>query len=233
MGKNLIQQKRGKGSPRYRAHSFYYKAEAKLPRVAQTTVIGKIVDIVKCPGHYAPLVDIKLDNGEQCFIIAPEGIRVGEEIQVGQDAQVRPGNILPLKNIPEGTSICNIEAHPGDGGKFVRSTGGFARVLGRLPRSVTLLLPSKKRKEFNPECRAIVGIVAGSGRPEKPLLKAGNNYFRMTARNKVWPKVSGTSQNSVNHPFGGGGKPGKTVSRHASPGRKVGKIAPRRTGRKR
>jgi len=100
---------------------------------------------------------------------------------------------------------------------------------------VTVLLPSKKKKDFNPECRAAIGTVAGAGRPEKPLLKAGTNYFKHKARNKLWPSISGTSQNAVNHPLGGSrsGKKGvPTIAPHnAPPGRKVGKIRARRTGR--
>ena len=81
-----------------------------------------------------------------------------------------------------------------------------------------------------------MGVIGGSGRTEKPFLKAGTRYFAMTAKNKVWPKVSGTSMNSVNHPFGGRSSHAKGIptqsSRSAPPGRKVGKIAPKRTGRK-
>jgi large subunit ribosomal protein L2 len=87
-----------------------------------------------------------------------------------------------------------------------------------------------------PECRAIIGVIAGSGRPEKPFLKAGTKFFAMRAKNKLWPIVSGTSMNSVNHPFGGKSSHAKGIptqsSRNAPPGRKVGKIAPKRTGRK-
>ena len=235
MGKNLISQKRGKGSIRYRAHSFYYKAEASLPKTTPETRNGKVMDIVECPGHYAPLSVVVYDNGEECYTIAPEGIRVGEMVQAGENAELKLGNVLPLKNIPEGTSVFNIENHPGDGGKFVRSSGGFAKVVAKLNDRITLLLPSKKRKEFNPECRAIIGIIAGSGRTDKPMLKAGNMYHKTKARNTVWPSISGTSQNSVNHPFGGsssGHKGRPTIApKHAPPGRKVGKIRPRQTGR--
>lgn len=234
MGKSLIQQKRGKGSPRYKAHSFYYKAEAKLPRAVNVDITGKIVDIVKYPGHYAPLINAAFDNGETCFIIAPEGMKVGETIQAGENVELKPGNILPLKNIIEGTLVCNIEAHPGDGGRFVRSSGGYAKIVAKMPDKITLLLPSKKKKEFNPDCRAIIGTVAGGGRPEKPLLKAGTHFHKMVARNKLWPRIHGTSQNAVNHPFGGSRSSKKglpTIApKNAPPGAKVGKIRPRRTG---
>jgi len=80
---------------------------------------GEIRDIIHCSGHSAPLIDIIYDNGETTLLQAPEGIRVGDKIMHGEEAPVNPGNILPLKSIPEGTLIYNIEGAPGDGGKFV------------------------------------------------------------------------------------------------------------------
>ena len=104
-----------------------------------------------------------------------------------------------------------------------------------MENSITVELPSSKRREFLPECRAMIGIVAGSGRTEKPFLKAGNKFYAMKAKNKMWPIVSGTSMNSVDHPFGGSSSHAKGIptqsARNDPPGRKVGKIAPKRTGR--
>jgi len=236
MGKNLIQQKRGKGSPTYRAPSFRYKGKAAYGDYNKCTIKGKIIDIVKCPGHSAPLMAIKYENGEEILLQAPEGIQVGGYLPSGE-TEVTIGNILPLKSIPEGTAVYNIESAPGDGGKFVRSSGAFAKVSSKMDGKVFLLLPSKKLREFNPDCRATVGVIAGAGRTEKPFLKAGFKYYAMKARNKLYPKVSGVAMNAVSHPFGGSSSHSKgkasTVSRDAPPGRKVGKIAARRTGRKR
>jgi large subunit ribosomal protein L2 len=143
---------------------------------------------------------------------------------------------MVLKNIPEGTMICNIERQPGDGGKFVRAGGTFGKVVAKTQEGVLVRLPSKKEKVFHQECRAIIGIVAGAGRTEKPFLKAGTRYFAMKAKNKLWPKMRGVAMNAVSHPYGGKrkkkGKP-TIAPRFAPPGRKVGKIAPRRTGWKR
>jgi len=236
MGKNLIQQKRGKGSPRYRAPDFRYKGRASHAKHTKETVAGSIVDLIKCPGHSGPLMSVKYENGEEILVQAPEGVKVGENIQMGDKVKIKTGSTLPLKNIPEGTSIYNIEANPGDGGKFVRTSGAFAKVSSKFKNKVIVQLPSSKKREFIPDCRAIVGVIAGSGRKEKPFLKAGKMHHAMKARNKLWPKVSGTSMNAVSHPFGGSssstkGKPTQ-ASRHAPPGRKVGKIAPKQTGRK-
>lgn len=236
MGKNLIQQRRGKGTSRFRAPNFRYKGRALHSRLSKEDNKGKIIDFVKCRGHSSPLMHVKYENGEETLVQAPEGVRVGQDLEAGDNVSLKVGNTLPLKNIPEGTSIYNIEAGPGDGGKFVRTTGAFAKVISKLKNKIVVQLPSSKRKEFLPECRAIIGVIAGSGRKEKPFLKAGKRHFAMKAKNKFYPKVCGTSMNSVAHPFGGSssaskGRPTQSP-RNAPPGRKVGKIAPRRTGRK-
>jgi large subunit ribosomal protein L2 len=237
MGKNLIQQARGKGSPRYRAPSFRYVGEGKYAQFNGDKLIGKIVDLLDSQGHNAPLAQIKYENGLVSLIQAAEGVRVGDEVQIGSNAEVKKGNTVPLKNIPEGMAIYNIEANPGDGGKFVRSSGGFAKIITKMDRKVVVEMPSSKRKEFQADCRATIGIIAGSGRKDKPFLKAGKKHFAMKAKNKLFPSVSGSSQNSVDHPFGGSSSASKSgptqASRNAPPGRKVGKIAPKRTGKRR
>ena len=122
---------------------------------------------------------------------------------------------------------------PGDGGKLCRSSGTFAVVIAREEKKVTVMLPSKKKAEMPVDCRATIGTTAGSGRKDKPFMKAGNKYHAMKALGKFTAKTSATNKNVVQHPFGGKnfGKH-KTVSRDAPPGRKVGSIAARRTGRK-
>ncbi|MFC1801112.1 50S ribosomal protein L2 [Nanoarchaeota archaeon] len=233
MGKRIIQQRRGKGTTAYRTHGFKFKGEAKLHK-SDGSLKGEVIDLINCPGHSAPLVKIRYEDGKINLTIAPEGIYVGEEVSIGESLGV--GNILSLRDIPEGTSIYNIERLPGDGGKFVRSSGTFAKIVAKTPEGVTVKLPSKKEKIFLPECRACIGIVAGAGRLDKPWLKAGKRFHAMRARNKLYPSVSGTSMNAVDHPFGGTtsshkGRP--TIAPHnAPPGRKVGKIRARRTGRR-
>ena len=236
MGKNLIQQKRGKGSPTYRAPSFRYKGKVAYGRYNKNPINGEIKDIINCAGHSAPLMEVKYENEEEVLLQAPEGVKVGDKIVNGEEISIGTGNILPLKNIPEGTAIYNIESSPGDGGKFVRSSGTFAKVLAKMRNRTVILLPSKKEREFNSDCRATIGTIAGSGRTEKPFLKAGFKYHAMRARNKLYPRTSGVAMNAVAHPFGGSSTCSKgnpsTVSRDAPPGAKVGKIAARRTGRK-
>ena len=197
---------------------------------------GKVVDLIHCAGHSTPLMEVTYLTGEKKLAFAPEGIQVGDEIIVGGDANVQKGNVLCLGDIPEGTLVHNIELRPGDGGKLVRSSGAAAKVVAKTDTAVRVVLPSKKEKKFLPSCRAAIGVLAGSGRVDKPFLKAGNKYKKGRARNKLYPKGCGISMNAVDHPFGSGcshqkGRP-TLSSRHAPPGRKVGKIAPRRTGKR-
>jgi large subunit ribosomal protein L2 len=235
MGKNLIQQARGKGSARYRAPSFRYRGEAKHRSHTPKTVSGKVVDFVHCPGHSSPLAQIEFEDGELCLMIAPEGVRVGEQVTVGPESSAKSGNTLTLSQIPEGTQIYNIESTPGDGGKFVRASGTFAKVASQGKDKVMIILPSKKKKFFNPNCRATIGVVAGGGRTEKPIAKAGKKFHMMKARNKLYPIVSGGAQNAVDHPFGNARSSRKSKAkptpRNAPPGRKVGMLRARHTGR--
>ncbi len=235
MGKSLIQQKRGKGSSTYIAHSHRWKGTVAHKK-NMGEAHGRIVDFVDCAGHSAPLAKIVYNDGEECLMVAVEGLRVGDAVSSGAVSHI-PGSTMGLKDIPEGTLVCNIENQPGDGGKLVRAGGTFAKIVAKTPEGIVVRLPSKKEKTLFPECRATIGIVAGGGRVEKPFLKAGTRFFAMKAKNKLWPQVCGVSMNAVDHPYGGTsshhkGRP-TIAPRRAGPGRKVGKIRPRRTGWKR
>jgi len=231
MGKNLTQQKRGRGSPTYTRPSFKFKGKTGINKEGS----ARVAEFVVCRAHTAPLAKVQHDDNTYSLMIAPEGIRVGQILQVGGQ-ELKLGNVLQLKDIPEGTSVFNIESQPGDGGKFVKASGMSAKVLSRTPAKVTVRLPSKKQKIFHPSCRASIGVVAGGGRKEKPFYKAGRKFHKMKAKNMYWPSVSGTSMNAVDHPFGGSksthkGRP-TIAPKNAPPGKKAGKIRPRRTGRK-
>ncbi len=233
MGKRLISQRRGSGSTTYRSPGHRFVGKAALPTM-MCQGDGVVRDLIKCPAHSAPLAIVEYNSGELALMIAPEGVRVSDKVASGSSV-FESGHVVRLGDAPEGTSIFNIESVPGDGGKFVRSSGTFAKVVAHLPGKVVVLLPSKKKKDFHPNCRATVGVVAGSGRLDKPLVKAGNMYHRMRARNKLYPRTSGVAMNAVDHPFGGsdGSKPGPTIApRYAPAGANVGKLHPRRTGRK-
>ena len=231
MGKNLIQQRRGKGSGRFRAPDFRYKGEIKMLNKASY----KVKNLVRCAGHSAPLIEAEYDDRSTSLLIAPEGISVGDVIDL-TSTEIKPGNIVALKDLPEGTSVFCIEAVPGDGGKFVRGSGAFAKIVGKTASSISVLLPSKKQKTFHPNCKAMVGVAAGGGRVEKPLLKAGKKHHIAKSKNQYYPVVSGSAMNAVSHPFGNKRTSRKSkarpTSRNAPPGRKVGMIAAKRSGRK-
>ncbi|SFG49920.1 large subunit ribosomal protein L2 [Halopelagius inordinatus] len=236
MGRRIQGQRRGRGTPTFRAPSHRYKAELSHKKSEQEdTISGEIVDIEHDPARSAPVAAVEFDDGDQRLVLAPEGVAVGDTIQVGVSAEIKPGNTLPLAEIPEGVPVCNVESQVGDGGKFARASGTSAQLLTHDRRVAVVKLPSGEVKRLNPECRATIGVVAGGGRTEKPFVKAGNKHHKMKARGIKWPRVRGVAMNAVDHPFGGGGRqhPGrpKSVSRNAPPGRKVGDIASKRTGR--
>ena len=232
MGKNIKSQKRGRGTTTFTRPSFNYVAQTHIGKNGMAT----ITELVHCRAHSAPLAKLKHEDGSITHIIAPEGIKTGQQISIGSGDLVN-GNILPLGSIPEGTNVFNIESNPGDGGKYVKASGLTAKVIAKTSEKVTILLPSKKNKEFSPDCRAIIGTISGGGRPDKPFYKAGKKFHRMKAKNLYWPDVCGQSMNAVDHPLGGRsshhkGKPG-IAPHNAPPGAKVGSIRPRRTGKKR
>jgi large subunit ribosomal protein L2 len=237
MGKRIVSQTRGKGTPTYRAPSHKYKANLRHLRFSKEAIIARVVDIEHDPARNAPIAKVMLPDGSRQYIIATEGMGTGDVIEAGEEVSLKPGNITYLRSIPEGTPICNIESIPGDGGKFVRASGTFALIISHEEDRSLVQMPSGVLKWFNPKCRAMIGVVAGGGRTDKPFVKAGRKFYRYKSRATKWPRVRGVAMNAVDHPFGGGkhqhtGKP-KTVSRNAPPGRKVGSIAARRTGAKR
>src|SRR3989344_249773 len=240
MGKRIIARRRGQGSPVYRSNSNRFKADVKYrnyDNIETTKMLkGRIVDLVKCPGHTAPLARVLYENRDELLLIAPNNIKVGDCIESGISSSLNNGNILPLKLIPEGTLIYNIESNPGDGGKFCRAAGNFSKILSSTQEFVLIELPSKKQRKFDPNCRATIGIIAGGGRVDKFFVKAGKRMHYMRARGKLYPRTSGVAMNALNHPYGSGrGRHHskiKVVGRGTPPGRKVGKVCARRTGRK-
>ena len=232
MGKRIIPQRRGKGSSTYRSPSHRHKGKPKYPRGLKGE--GKVTDLFHAPGRSTPMAQVKYED-ESFLIIAPEGLRVGQNVNAGSGSSIDLGNILPVGEIPEGTLVHNIEAIPGDGGRFIKAAGTSGTIVSR-GREVMIEMPSGTFKGFNPRCRATIGIIAGSGRGEKPFVKAGKKYQCLRSKARRSFKVKGIAMNPVNHPHGGGNHPHvgtqSTVSRHAPPGRKVGRIAPKKKRRK-
>jgi len=232
MGKRIIQQARGKGSLTYKARRKAYRYKLKYPRNLEEGKEGEVLKLLNSPGHTSPIAKIKF--GKEIFYMpAAEGLFEGQKIQFGK--KIKPGNIVKLKDIPLRTNIFNIENKPLDGGIFVKSGGSSAVVNKKQKNKVFVLMPSKKEKAFNPECRATIGIIAGAGRTDKPFVKAGKKYYLKKTKGKLWPRTSAVKVNAIDHPFGSGrGKnpKSKIAKRNAPPGAKVGLLRPKRTGRK-
>jgi len=240
VGKRILVQRRGRGSSVFTASTHKRVAPAKYPNLTKIDIMnkvlkGQVLELLHDPGRGAPLAYIELETGERYYTLAVEGMREGQIIEVGGKASINIGNILPIGVIPEGTVVCNIEVLPGDGGKLVRASGAYATVLSHTPEGTLISLPSGKTRYINDQCLAMIGVVAASGRIEKPFVKAGKKFHWMRAKGHKYPRVRGRAMIAALHPFGSGRRSAKkptAVSRNAPPGRKVGHIAAKRTGRK-
>ncbi len=226
MGKRLRTQRRGRGTPGYRSPSHRHVDDVKLP---YKDGVGTVKDLIQAPGRTSPLAVIDF-NGKTDYQLAVEGTKVGQQIEVGT-GKILAGNVMVLSMIPEGTPVHNVEGTPGDGGKYVKTAGNSATIVSR-GNKVVVLMPSGQMKEFNPNCRAVVGVIAGGGRGDKPLAKAGKNYLNLRSRSVANKHVKGVAMNAVDHPHGGGSHPHvggpNCQKRTASPGQKAGFIAPKK-----
>ncbi len=231
MGKRIIQQARGHGSKTYRVRKKAFIYKVSYPKNLDGE--GTIVKLLNSMAHSAPLAKVNYSQGS-FYIPAFKGVIEGQKIKFG-GSEIANGNILKLENIPIKTQIYCIESKPGDGGVFIK-TGGNTAILNRVVgEKVFVLMPSKKEREFNRNCRAVIGVIAGSGRLEKPIIKAGKKHFIKKAKNKLWPRTSAVKMNVIDHPFGSGrGKriKSKIAKRNSPPGAKVGLLSPRRTGKR-
>ncbi|MGA7043456.1 MAG: 50S ribosomal protein L2 [Nitrososphaeraceae archaeon] len=238
MGKRTLVRRRGKAGKQFRAIKVGKISPAKYPNFkSDKRRSGTVIDIVHERGRDAPLAKIHFDDGTLSYVPAPEGTSVGSKVEVGIGATATARNILSLESIPDGTLICNIEKNFGDGGKLIKSAGSSAVVFAHGSEGVTIKFPSGKFLTINAKCRAMIGVIAGAGRKEKPFLKAGNRAKYMQAHGRLYPTVRGIAQAAVFHPHGGGrhqhiGRQ-SSVGRTTPPGRKVGIISPRKTGRSR
>lgn len=245
MGRVIRSQRKGPGGI-FTANTRTRKGAAKLRSVDYAErhgyIKGIVKDIVHDPGRGAPLCKVQFQDPYKYkrrleTFVAVEGNFTGQSIYCGKKASLTIGNVMPVGTMPEGTTISSLEEKCGDRGKLAKASGNYALVIAhnRDTGKTRVKLPSGSKKLIPSTNRAIIGIVAGGGRIDKPLLKAGAAYHKYKAKRNCWPKVRGVAMNPVEHPFGGGnhqhiGTP-STVRRDASPGRKVGLIAARRTGR--
>ena len=151
------------------------------------------------PNRSARIALLHYHDGEKRYIIAPVGVAVGDVLQSGPEADVRPGNHMPLKNIPVGTQIHNIEMRPGKGGQLVRSAGGSAQLMAREGEYAQIRLPSGESRMILVRCTATIGQVGNTKHELAKIGKAGRK--RWLGRK---PHNRGVSMNPVDHPHGGG-----------------------------
>jgi len=245
MGKFIRGQRRGRGGV-FAAHTLNRQGASKLRAYDYAERHGYVRGVVKAivhdKGRGAPVAKIAFRNPyryqtEVENMVVPEGVHEGQFLYFGKKASLAIGNVLPVGELPEGTIICNVEQTVGDRGTFARASGEYVTIIGHNEdtHKTKIRLPSGVKKTITSDARAMVGLVAGGGRMDKPVLKAGRAYHKFKGKRNEWPRVRGVVMNPVEHPHGGGnhehlGK-ASTVRRDAPPGQKVGLIAARRTGR--
>ncbi len=170
-------------------------------------VPAKVAAIEYDPNRSARIALLHYADGEKRYIIAPEGLKVGDTVMSGPDAEIKVGNALPLKNIPLGTFIHNIELIPGKGGQIARAAGTYAQLMAKEGDYAHVRLPSGEVRLIHVNCMATIGQVGNIDHENIVIGKAGRN--RWLGRR---PHVRGTAMNPVDHPHGGG--EGKTKGKH-------------------
>lgn len=222
----------------FRASTTGKLTQAKYPNYALTEKHeGKIIDLVHEKGRDVPLAKVRFEDGSISFVPAVLGTKVGTKIHFGLEAEISDGNVISVQNIPDGTVVCNVEKHFGDGGSLIKSAGTNATVFSHGPDGVTIKLPSGKFSTINPKNRAMIGTLAGGGVSDRPFMRAGVKWRRYRSKGQKYPIVRGVAQAAYVHPHGGGRHQhvgqSSTVARDAPPGAKVGSIAAKKTGRAR
>ena len=189
-GRVTVRHRGGGHKQRYRVIDF---------KRSKDGVPGVVERLEYDPNRSAHLALIKYVDGERRYILAPKGIQPGAPIASGEDAPIKPGNALPIRSIPVGTLIHNIEMKPGKGGQLVRSAGGSAQLAAREGQYATVRLRSGEMRKIHIDCRATVGEVGHGEHNLRKLGKAGAKRWR-----GVRPTVRGVAMNPVDHPHGGG-----------------------------
>ena len=194
-GKITVRHRGGGNRRKYRLVDFKRKKDG---------IAAKVIGIEYDPNRTANIALICYADGEKAYILAPAGLKVGMKVMSGAEAEVRPGNCLPLSAIPVGTMVHNIELYPGKGGQLVRSAGNGAQVMAKEGKYATLRLPSGEMRMVPIVCRASVGVVGNGDHNLINIGKAGRK------RNMgIRPTVRGSVMNPNDHPHGGGeGKTG-------------------------
>ena len=194
-GKITVRHRGGGNRRKYRLVDFKRKKDG---------IAAKVIGIEYDPNRTANIALICYADGEKAYILAPAGLKVGMKVMSGAEAEVRPGNCLPLSAIPVGTMVHNIELYPGKGGQLVRSAGNGAQVMAKEGKYATLRLPSGEMRMVPINCRATIGVVGNGEHNLINIGKAGRKRHM-----GIRPTVRGSVMNPNDHPHGGGeGKTG-------------------------
>ena len=189
-GKITVRHRGGGAKRKYRIIDFKRNKDG---------VVGTVATIEYDPNRTAYIALVVYADGEKRYIIAPAGLKVGDKVESGADADIKPGNALPLKNIPVGTVVHNVELQVGKGAQLVRSAGSSAQLMAKEGNYATLRLPSGEMRYVRIECRATIGTVSNATNDIINLGKAGRK------RHMGWrPTVRGSVMNPNDHPHGGG-----------------------------
>ena len=195
-GKITVRHQGGGSRRKYRIIDFKRNSKDGIPATVKT--------IEYDPNRTANIALICYADGSKSYILAPNGLKVGQTVMNGAEAEVRVGNCLPLQNIPVGAEIHNIELYPGKGGQLVRSAGNSAQLMAKEGKYVTLRLPSGEMRMVPANCRATIGVVGNGDHNLINIGKAGRKRHM-----GIRPTVRGSVMNPNDHPHGGGeGKTG-------------------------
>jgi len=201
----------------YRLVDFY--------RLNKKDIIGKVETLEYDPSRTAFIMLVCYKDGERRYHLAQEGIKVGDEIICSENAEVKIGNRLPLKNIPIGTEICELELVPRSGSKLIRAAGSYGVLMGIESNYAIIKMPSGELRKIHKECYATVGRISNPFNRLKKLGKAGRSSYKGRR-----PRVRGSVMNPRDHPYGGG--EGKTTRGTRKPKDKWGNVTGGRKTRK-
>ena len=200
-GRITVRHQGGGNRQKYRRIDFKRKKDNM-----EATVIGIEYD----PNRTSNIALIQYEDGEKAYILAPVGLKDGDKVVSGENVDIKPGNCLPIENIPVGTLIHNIELNPGQGGKMVKAAGGEAQLMAKEGEYAHVRLPSGEMRLVRAKCRATIGTIGNTDHGNVKLGKAGR-----TRHMGVRPTVRGSVMNPVDHPHGGG--EGKAPVGHSGP----------------
>lgn len=189
----------GRMTMRYRGGGHKKKYRIVDFRRDKMNMEATVISVEYDPNRTAFISLLEYKDGEKRYILAPQGLAVGAKLVSGKDVDPEIGNSLPLKNIPLGTMVHNIEMQPGQGGKFARSAGSSAQLTNKEEKYAILKMPSGELRKVLINCFATVGVVGNSDHSLQKMGKAGRNRWR-----GIRPRTRGVAMNPVDHPMGGG-----------------------------